>query len=638
MRSLFPFLVLCLLAGCTAEEQRRIVLAQYDFSGSRSERLTAELYGDDFGRHLFDDTWLKDTSPGLWATGDSAAAWFHLAGSSAVLRLVCSTHPDLSAAGQSYVVEMNGVTVGRDTLDAGWDEHLLEIGIPDAVLVAGLNRLVLRPSLDLADVGLAPPGAARHRAVFLRRLEIAADLAGGDLARWERTREGRIERPPWEMVAVAGSPRAGRDDAAAAPDVLFFVLDAMRYDRAGFNGYARATTPQLDRLAADAVRFTRVHANASYTRCAMPSLLTGLPWHEHNVVDGIWDAGDAMADSLVTMAEVFRAAGYSTLGVSQNPNFSVATRTDQGFDEFHEMWKREDYEELDPEAPERLFVGRLGGGLPPEPVFAFLHLLPPHLPYAPGAEHDLWRGHDGCGVEVARLEDVRALERGDEDLPDCLPGRVSDLYDGNLHRIDASVGRMLAAWAALDRQRELVVVVTADHGEGMGEHGLYDHGTTVYDEMTHIPLLVWPARAVGDWERRAGAFFSIEDVMPMLLNIVDLEMPRDGRWPRRFVSLLAGDPEPRRFILMRTMGDSPVYGVRTPGELAVCDGFRQQELWRGASGGLSGTDLRMAEPERYGELLGILHGALRRGAWMRREPLPSILPPADAETLRSLGY
>ncbi|MCP4570941.1 MAG: sulfatase [bacterium] len=631
-----PLLIAALVGGCGNEDPQREILVDFDFSRSKSERLEADIYGDDFGVHLFGDTWLKDASPGLWATGDSSHAWFRLLGRECRLEVVCSTHPDLAAAGQELSLELNGKPIAVQALQGGWEEHTIEVLLPEHMVVNGMNRIVFRSSLDLHAIGLEPESAESSRAVFLRSIEISAMLSAADREHWRSWRDGRVDKA-WELMDVQGRERAGCDDLAGMPDVLFVLLDATRFDRVAAGGYERTTTPNLARLAAEAVCFTSVFSNASYTRCAVPSVLTGLPWFEHNVVRGVWEEGDALTDSAVTMAEVFGAAGYHTLGVSQNPNFSVATGTDQGFDEFYEMWKRDGYHVLDLEAPERLFSGRLADGLPHEPVFTYLHLLPPHLPYAPGPEHDLWRRDDGCGKDLVRLDDVRAIEQGGEEVPACLAERVSDLYDGNLHRIDASLGRILESWQALDRERELIIVVTSDHGEAMGEHGYYDHCTTVYDEMTQVPLIVWPESKFSGWVDRRDAFLSVEDIMPMLLNTVGLRLPEDGRWPRRFLQLLEGRREGRDHILIRTISAYHTFGVRTPERLALWDGFRKQELLD-VTADSSGDELRLAEPDAYIELMSLIRGALSGGSWMNREAPSSTLSPQDEEVLKSLGY
>jgi choline-sulfatase len=258
-------------------------------------------------------------------------------------------------------------------------------------------------------------------------------------------------------VALAWVGGARGQPGAPRPNLLLVTIDTLRADRIGAYGYAPATTPVLDRLAAEGVRFTDATAHSPLTLPAHAALLTGrYPARYGLRLNGL----AALPESAVTVAERLRAAGYRTHAVVASAILDAAYGLAQGFDAYDsELVAGTDrfvaLSELQRRGSEvaRLAIAWLDTR-PRSPWFLWVHLFDPHLPY---------------------------------DAPDVFarrhPGRP---YDAEVAAADEALGRLIAR---VDRG-STVVVVTADHGEALGEHREADHGYFVYDATLRVPLIV----------------------------------------------------------------------------------------------------------------------------------------------------
>jgi arylsulfatase A-like enzyme len=291
-----------------------------------------------------------------------------------------------------------------------------------------------------------------------------------------------------------------------------------------------------------------------------------------------------------------------------------------------------------PEMVEWLFVERLEQGLGPEPVFAYLHLMPPHSPYIPSEGHDLWgdpayRGEIDGSTEQLELLVNHQLAWNEADLK-----RLISLYDGGLHRIDASVGRILDAWRKLPRERDLLIVVMSDHGEAFAEHGQFEHLSTVYDEMLTIPTIFWPRHRWQHLVRAQDRLTAITDIMPLILAKVGVGVPESAHWPRRFLDLMQ-DPNgrSREAILARSFTDTHRFGFRNDRYLAIFNGFLEQELYDVQADPQTQRNLRIEQPELYTRMI-VQMRHLMDTASVRQADQDHELSDEDLEALKSLGY
>jgi arylsulfatase A-like enzyme len=320
-----------------------------------------------------------------------------------------------------------------------------------------------------------------------------------------------------------------------APNVLLVVLDTVRADRLSLYGYERATTPVLERLAQHGIRFDQARATAPWTLPSHASIFSGRWPHE---VGAQWLA--PLRGDFPTLAEYLRSRGYATAGFVANTLYcSYETGLDRGFTHYEdyileglmpmrtawlvdhvmrmvsdlgvfvgrtldvgpfrpmqESWIASLFivdHRKDAAAIQRRFVHWLAQRRQPaRPFFAFLNFYDAHAPYVlpGGAEYRF-------GLKPRRASDFMFLmEYWDSiDRRTLRPAYRSlalDSYDNCLAYLDEHLGAMFHELQTSGLLDQTLVIVTSDHGEGLGEHGLFDHGESLYRHEIRVPLLIVP--------------------------------------------------------------------------------------------------------------------------------------------------
>jgi len=305
------------------------------------------------------------------------------------------------------------------------------------------------------------------------------------------------------------------------PNVVIVVLDTVRADRCSVNGYERPTTPELAKVAAEGVTFLDAWSPAGWTGPAHASLFTGLRTDRHGFLEGnrIY-----LAEEIETLAEQLNAAGYATGCFTNNRFVSAEYGLTQGFETVVPVWERED-ELGDHRAPITvdeasrwaLEIHRTG-----RPFFLFVNLMEAHTPYAPPAEHELRfaathpRDRLDRGRSLGGWKAV-AFNLGAMTLPSYAFAVLSDLYDAEVATADASLPGLLEPLRQAGILDDTLVVITSDHGENLGEHGLLDHKFSLHRTILHVPLVVrYPDRFEAG--RTVAATVRLEDVMPTILE------------------------------------------------------------------------------------------------------------------------
>jgi arylsulfatase A-like enzyme/Tfp pilus assembly protein PilF len=321
---------------------------------------------------------------------------------------------------------------------------------------------------------------------------------------------------------------------SADQNILLITIDTLRADALGAYG-GQAATPNLDRLAADGIRYTFAHAHAVVTLPSHTSILTGRNPFEHGVRD---NAGYRLADDHVTLAEMARAKGFATGAfVGAFPldrQFGLA----QGFDVYDDLSAQaattSDFAFSERTAGEVVEKAREWIGRQQTPWFAWVHVFDPHAPYAPPQPFAQQYANNGYAGEVAYT--------------------------------DHALGPLLEM--ARGSARPTTVVVTADHGEGLGEHGEITHGVFAYETTLRVPLIL--SQVGGGAAGRSEPFVSDAavrhiDILPTLARLAGLEPPGDLPG-RSLVDALdsTGDQPPTYFEAMTAMlvrGWAPLRGV-----------------------------------------------------------------------------
>jgi len=293
--------------------------------------------------------------------------------------------------------------------------------------------------------------------------------------------------------------------------VVLVSIDTLRADRLPAYGYAKGATPHLDALAREAIVFDQVLSHCPLTLPAHASLFTGLLPPRHGVRD---NQGFSLATGQRTLAARFRAAGFDTGAAVSSYVLRAATGISQGFDAYDDAFPVDaSVEALSAQQRDGAeSVDSLLRWIEARPAskrfFAFLHLYEPHAPYTPPPAHQ----------------------------------GLADPYDGEVAYADALIGRLVARLRERGRYDGVLLAVTSDHGEGLGDHGEQEHGFFLYREAVHVPLILRLPGGVRGGSRVAGAIGQV-DVPATLLDLARLPADgMDGRSQRPALSKGAADP------------------------------------------------------------------------------------------------
>ena len=350
--------------------------------------------------------------------------------------------------------------------------------------------------------------------VVLLALTLASPLAGVLSSASPPAPTARAELP-------AGRPR----------HVVLFTVDTLRPDMIG-GGAGAAPTPAIDSLLADSVVFTQARSAAPWTKPSVASILTGLS----PLVHGTTSRRRRLPEEVHTLAEHMRDAGYVTVGVGLNVHLERAYHFSQGFDEYL-FPAGDDYgisvgarilQAIDGDRYPELFptttaiadraLDRLAS-LGDRPFFLWVHVLDPHWPYEPPAAYaPAPDPASRIGGRWGEHEVVTNVQAGNIKLGAADRERVRGLYRGEIEYVDANIARLLDFLRQAGLYDDALIAFTSDHGEEFWEHGRFEHGHTMFDEVLRVPLAI---KLPGARLRRTiDVMVSNESLTPTLLELV----------------------------------------------------------------------------------------------------------------------
>ncbi|MCA9728504.1 MAG: sulfatase [Candidatus Eisenbacteria bacterium] len=333
---------------------------------------------------------------------------------------------------------------------------------------------------------------------------------------------------------------AGCSSPQRPPNVVILVLDTVRADAIGASGVGGSLTPNLDRIASEGMVFSHAYSPAPWTVPAHGSLFTGQYPHRHGAIHGryVLDASE------VTLAEILRDHGYRTAGFTCNGWLHAQSGMEQGFQTYQEVYKDARGEpdkggRLATERVQRFLKERAGTT---EPFFLFVNYFEAHLPYRPPPAVQARVGLTPA-ARARSIEDAeQVVVRGSISDPEQADGRA--LYLAEVAYLDDQVGAVRTALEDAGLLDETLLIVLADHGELLGEHGLTGHEFALFEELLHIPMLMrFPAKIA------AGTVMSDPvctiDVMPTILDLLHLPPSSDVAG----VSVVSRPPDTDRDLL-----------------------------------------------------------------------------------------
>ncbi len=323
---------------------------------------------------------------------------------------------------------------------------------------------------------------------------------------------------------------------APKPSIVLILVDTLRADYLGTYGFEGATSPHIDALAGESVVFERCFSQAPWTKPAIASLFTSLQPAVHQVLthQGSFGArtkkgehtatADTLSAEAITLAEGLRAGGYATGGFVSNPWLRMKHGFGQGFDVYdaHTTGNAVSAEPLFDAALK--WIASVPQG---RPFFAYIHLMDVHGPYdAPEEDYEVVRDSPGLGKKTEKLTQVH-IRRAPSYLRNAPWARgVNDArvwrgrYAANVHAADRRIGAFLEQLRGAGMLQTTLVVLSADHGEQLHEHGMWDHGNSLFDEELHVPLILRLPKGENGGRRIAGVV-SLIDVMPTLIALAN---------------------------------------------------------------------------------------------------------------------
>jgi arylsulfatase A-like enzyme len=328
--------------------------------------------------------------------------------------------------------------------------------------------------------------------------------------------------------------------AAAQPklNIILVSLDQCQADQLHAWGNPRETSPNLDRMAREGVRFARFYSAAPWTAPSYSSMMTSQYPSRHGVTIFFPRNMEAQKPDAIMLAEWLKRAGYHTAAFVNN---SVAGKniTGRGFDEYDEGQQQppsiterrglDNPEYQAPAATQRIlqWLDRKHDA----PFFLFLLYFEPHSPYNPPPEFDIFKSdaypnvmNTGWDLKGGKL--FRWADLGDQKAVE----RMTQLYDGKIRFVDSYFGKVLQKLRDKGMDRNTVVLLTSDHGELLYSHPedflTFDH-RSLYDQIMHVPAIIWGAGIPKG--KTINALATHIDIAPTLLQLANVAPKPDAQ-------------------------------------------------------------------------------------------------------------
>jgi arylsulfatase A-like enzyme len=437
------------------------------------------------------------------------------------------------------------------------------------------------------------------------------------------------------LLALIAGASGCSETASSRPSILLVTLDTTRADHLGCYGSEAATSPHLDALAAESVRYTRALSTSSWTLPAHASILTGKFTRSHgaradaagpirlsSAIEGPRSWRRVRARGLSprerTLPVVLAEHGYATAAVVAGPWLKRVMGVDLGFQSYDDSGITSMNGRLAEDVTDAAL--RWLRQRPEAPFFLFLNYFDPHDPYKPPRE--FLRG--------------KAPRRGKLDAETYRRRLTRWAYQGEIRYMDHHLGRLLGGLRSLGVYDDTWIIVTSDHGELLGEHGIYGHGTTLHEPLLEIPLILkYPGSRTAPDTREEQV--QLVDLLPTILNALGLAIPPDvqgsplGRrahpliaevYPLPFLEHARGD-----FRMLREENDKFVW--HSGGDHRLFDLVADPD---------ETVDLAERRPEQAQSMRARLDDYLARLPAPSEGGEPRQVDAATEEALRGLGY
>lgn len=454
----------------------------------------------------------------------------------------------------------------------------------------------------------------------------------------------RVSLPYAPLVATAAALCAACDPSSPEPpprNVLLVTIDTLRSDHCSVQGYARKTTPQLERFAGRGARFELAYAPTATTAPTHATILTSL----YPIAHGLRKNGEVLNADLRTLAEILKDRGYRTAAVVSSFVLDAKFGFSQGFDAYDD-----DFEAASATMREQVWQDHEIGGAfdqpaniatdkairwlrqprsAQQPFFLWVHYFDPHAPYVP--------------------PEPFASRFTRQDADSDLEAQIA-AYDGEIAFADGEIGRLLEFIDSSALSPDTLVVITADHGEGLMQHGHPHHGAQIYEEAVRVPLLVRLPGRVAEG-KTFGEPVELVDLLPTVLELTGIEA-QGGLEGRSLAGVLEGREilDPLRPVYLHRRHYDPgqvgeiyvsgeMFGIRV-GPWKYIEGVEEhtRELFNLEND--PGERVNLYEPANAVvlELASGLQAWKKASARATPAPGAPVLSEEDEKRLRALGY
>lgn len=397
--------------------------------------------------------------------------------------------------------------------------------------------------------------------------------------------------------------------AAADCNILLITLDTTRADHLGCYGYKKAKTPNLDRLAAEGLRFVNTYCPAPLTLPSHTSIFTGLEPVKH----GVRNNGRYLAEGIRTITEYLHDKGYKTAAFVSSYSVDSRFGLDRGFDTYDDSFQANlPFKTLNAERRAEDTFASFAGWLENnfrQKFFCWVHYYDPHLPYTPPSPYR-------------------------EEFADSP-------YDGEIAYMDNYVGRILDALKAKGLLDKTIIVVAGDHGEGLGEKIEQGHGIYLYEETLRVPLIFWNKSI---WPRAAAINTRVRliDIAPTLAEMLGLKAEASLMQGQSLLPVMAGREKKDREVLAETVYPRENFGwselvALVSGNWKYIQAPRP-ELYDLKSDPEERKNLSQYEKERSEKLKARMEQLLLMSGGGTGSGAGQTARSEDLERLRSLGY
>lgn len=336
-------------------------------------------------------------------------------------------------------------------------------------------------------------------------------------------------------------------------NIILISIDTLRTDALSSYGNDEVSTPNIDKIANDGFLFTQAYSPSPWTLPAFSSIMTGVNPLVHKTAD----PASKLPDSFTTIAEYLADSGYKTAAIGKNVFLNSEYNLDQGFMQYNFYPKRRELVDsfggavIKLTLPKHFKTDASTSELTDMTIkwlyenqdtdfFLWLHYFDPHIPYSPPREYisDISDGKTSVGLDFQSAVQIR----GGHYYPSLEDKkRIRQLYDAEVKYVDDNVGRLLDTLKELDLYKDSLIVIVSDHGEEFWEHGGFEHGHTLYNELINVPLIIKVPS--NDNNEIIDIPVPTQSILQTILEISDIKNENEPYLASSLVPLLENRPD-----------------------------------------------------------------------------------------------